>query len=459
VAKIAAADDETAKVTGRVALLPIQRWFLERDLRAAGHWNHVVSVGCDRPLRAEVLRAALDAVVLHHDALRARFERTDAGWIQHLVDDPAPVPIFFGDDHREAPFDLGRPPLLRARLDPGPDAGSTIGLEAHHLVVDAVSWGVILDDLDQALIAIEAGRPVKLPPRTTSLRAFGERLRALAGTERLADDLRVFEEQAAIDAPPIDHDGDGVTEGTKTLTVTLDEAATSELVRDAARIYTTRVDDALLAALVAATRGLRPGDALRVLLERHGRVDLDPDVDLSRTVGWFTSVHPLTIGDPSSERPRDTLRRVKEASRAVPRDGIGYGVLRHLVDDPAILRRVESWPEPELLLNYLGRLDPSGRGGLRMTAPLALTHDPADPSLAPLALDAGIAGGSLRMDWTFRPAIHREATIVALATGVRDALVDLVHDLRHARPGFTPADLDGGVSQSEIDDILEDFAE
>nr|AGS49395.1 long-chain-fatty-acid--CoA ligase [uncultured bacterium esnapd4]QEO74981.1 omn6 [uncultured bacterium] len=424
--------------TGDLPLLPIVHRFAERG-GPIGHFSqsHLVQVPADAT--EDQLRQALQAVVDHHDALRMRLDVTD-GWSAHI--DPPGVQV---DLLRVSGVDV-RDEAIAARRRLDPCAGVMVQavwfedqarllLVLHHLVVDAVSWQVLLPDLAEAWHAIKAGVRPALAPVTTSLRGWAK---ALTTQDRVAELPRWIETLAPEPLlGPRALAGDTRAESGK-VTVTLPKHLTDALLTAVPTTFGSAVDELLLAALAQAL-----GRSVLVDVERHGREEeLVPGTDLSRTVGWFTTVHPLRL-----EFAPDAVTqvaRVGEQVRAHPDHGIGFGVLRYLdADTRAVL---EPLARPQIALNYLGRFftaehtDWSVVSGVD-TGP---EHDPAMPLTHVLEINAGARhvgdGSELVATWTYATGVLDEPAVRALADAWLGALAELV-----AR------------AEQSIDDEIDDF--
>ncbi|MGW2715712.1 condensation domain-containing protein, partial [Streptomyces sp. NPDC001356] len=367
----------TGPVAGPADLTPIQHWFLDPRPAHPDFFNQSVVIETAGPVDEDALRRALTALWTHHDALRARFVPDggtscvpDGGRRQDVAAADSPVPdllqvhdaraeeLVTAAAHAGLRLDTG--PLFTARLFTA-DASrpARLLLIAHHLVVDGVSWRILLEDLETAYRQAASGQPVRLPARTTSAREWARRLRAHADV--FAAGRAYWEEAARACADPLPVDGDGgtTTAGTREVTVRLDRDRTDALLRRVPGVYRTRVDDVLLTALGRVLADWTGRDTVAVGLEGHGREDqLFEDVDLSRTVGWFTSLHPVALTVPAGDWGT-ALKSVKEQLRAVPDRGLGYGVLRHLARDATLT----GTPTPGVSFNYLGRFDWSAEGG------------------------------------------------------------------------------------------------
>ncbi|NYV78859.1 condensation domain-containing protein, partial [Streptomyces sp. UH6] len=328
-------------VSGEVPLTPIQQWFLTTPRAAHHHFNQSLLLELDGTPDPAALETALAALLHHHDALRMRFTRNADGWRQfnpppaerqdvlvhhHLTGLPPErvhAVMERAADALHAGFDLEHGPLLAAGLfTSGPGRPAFLLLVAHHLVVDAVSWRILQDDLESAYHQAVRGEPVDLGERTTSYRDWARGLAAHVAGGGLDHEVPHWEE--AVTAEPLPGPALPDPGASHMLTVELDEEDTEALLRSAPTAYRTRVNDVLLAALALALARWTGGKRVRLDLESHGREDLLDGVDLSRTVGWFTTVHPvaLSVDTPDDLGPgrdwRALVKSVRRQLRAVP---------------------------------------------------------------------------------------------------------------------------------------------
>ncbi|HET7461935.1 MAG TPA: non-ribosomal peptide synthase/polyketide synthase [Longimicrobium sp.] len=464
-------------VTGNAPLTPVQRWFFAQELAKPGHHTMPALLAPRARVDARTLSIALAALVRHHDALRLRFTLCEDGGWSAVHADEAEVPVetidltaFAGDAGAaelarrgggvQASLDLGAGPLLRAAIFEMADGTQRVLLAVHHLVADGVSWRVLLEDLEAAYAHAERGETVQLPEKTTSFREWGERLTAHAAGGGF-DRERVFWARAELTAlPPLPADLDGAnTEASADhVTVALDAAETRALLHDTPAAYRTQVNDVLLAALARAFAAWTGERRLRVDLESHGREELFPGVDLGRTVGWFTAIHPVVLDAGEPDSPGAALKAVKEALRAVPNRGIGHGALRwlggratdgkcatcKLADQCSSARGGFDAAPAEVAFNYLGQIG-GGDGSAARFAFAAespgATRDPGAPRPWAIAVDAVVENGALRAQWTYSRALHHPETIEALARRWAGELRALVaHCADPAAGGVTPSD-------------------
>lgn len=323
----------------------------------------------------------LDSLVRAHDLLRARLVR--APWSLHVPsivdissmvkrvevtgDLSAAISAHAAEAHDRIDPDNGRM-LSAVWFDTGPDQPGRLLLMIHHLVVDGVSWRILLPDLAAAWQDVRNGRKPFVPPADTSFRRWAKLLTSLAASRR--DELDLWTDVLSDADPlpllrPLDPAVD-VADTERALTLQLPTGPTSALVGAVPAAYGARIDDVLLAALALAVADWRSrhggsGDTVLVDLEGHGRQEqLSPDVDLSRTVGWFTTIYPVRLdtgGARLSSLAPDTAASVVGSVGAhlasLPDSGIGYGMLRHL--DPSTGPVLAGFAPPPIEFNYLGR--------------------------------------------------------------------------------------------------------
>ncbi|WP_034070047.1 non-ribosomal peptide synthase/polyketide synthase [Pseudomonas aeruginosa] len=460
-------------VTGVTPLLPIQQGFFAEEVAERHWWNQSVLLEAREPLDARHLEQALRGVLAHHDALRLSFTREAAGWTARhrgveegaaallrvaRVADLAALRALADEVQRS--LDLADGPLLRALLATFDDGSQRLLLVIHHLVVDGVSWRILFEDLQTAYRQLLAGQAVELPAKTSAFRDWAERLRAFAGDGGLDGELAYWQGQlqgTSSDLPCLDPLGDQSNRHARSVSCGLDAEATRQLLQEAPAAYRTQVNDLLLTALARVIcRWTGQVDAL-IQLEGHGREELFAEIDLTRTVGWFTSLFPLRLTP--AEGIAASIKGIKEQLRAVPNKGIGFGALRYL-GSAASQAALAGLPVPRITFNYLGQFDGSfamEEGALFVPAGERAGDDqsPDAPLANWLALNGRIYGGELRIDWSFSGERFEIASIQRLADAYRDELLALIAHCRVAEgQGLTPSDFPlARLDQARLDQL------
>ncbi|KAF2410814.1 non-ribosomal peptide synthase domain TIGR01720/amino acid adenylation domain-containing protein [Pseudomonas antarctica] len=460
---------EQGVLTGSSGLTPIQHWFFDTDIPNRQHWNQALLLKPLQLLDPHRLEQALLAILEHHDALRLSFTPRDAHWhAEHLavpqggvlmqaqVRDMQQCSALFTDTQRS--LDLEHGPLLRALLVDGPQGQQRLLIAIHHLVVDGVSWRVLLEDLQTVYRQLSDGQSVSLPAKTSALRDWAARLQAYANSESLREELTVWQDQLAGPAAalPVDRPNGALrNRDADTVSVRLDAEHTRQLLQQAPSAYRTQVNDLLLTALARVLCRWSGHDSALIQLEGHGRETLFDDIDLTRSVGWFTSAYPLRL-TPQAEQGA-SIKAIKEQLRGVPHKGLGYGVLRYLADD-GCQQTMAALPSADITFNYLGQFDQSF-GADALFHPLdesaGLAHDPQAPLPNALSVDSQVYGGELVLRWTFSRERHDQQTIRALADAYLAELHSLIaHCLNNDAGGLTPSDFPlAHLSQAQLDSL------
>jgi amino acid adenylation domain-containing protein/non-ribosomal peptide synthase protein (TIGR01720 family) len=431
-----------ATPAGSVDPTPIQRWFLDREVPDPHHFNQGVFLTSERPLEPARLRRAAAALAAGHDALRLRFRWREERWHAETAAPESAAPYAGVDlgalplerfrsaveaaaESVQASLDLARGPLFRLVHILGRSEGERLLLVAHHLVVDAVSWRLLLDDL-RASYAAPPTVPVAVPAGG-SWRRYAVSSAARAGSEEVRRQAGFWASEARRSRRRLPRDlagGRDTVASARSVTSALDEGETESLLQALPAAVRAHPDEIFLAALGLA---LRPwsGGGLLVDLERHGREAAFAGAEAARTVGWLTVLFPVLL-ELESDSPAAALRVAKEALRSVPGDGSGFGLLRYAPSgaDP----RIASLPSADVLFNYLGRLDrglrPIDDGGALRPAVEAggSPRSRRQPRSHRLEVEASVRQGRLQMRWTYGAMLHREATVETLARRFSDAL-------------------------------------
>ncbi|WP_312833053.1 non-ribosomal peptide synthetase [Pseudomonas lactis] len=436
-------------VQGETPLLPFQQLFFELDLPDRHHWNQSLLLTPRQPLQGHLLEAALQSVIQHHDVLRLRFSESADGW--RARHDAPPTALLWQEpvqsdaellalcERAQRSLDLQNGPLLRAVLAEMADGTQRLLLVMHHLVVDGVSWRIVLEDLQSLYLQH------KLPAKTSSFKHWAERLQAHARSEAAQPEKDFWLQQlqgAAPDVPCRDPHGARPGRLAQTVVSQLDAERTHQLLQQAPTAYRTQINDLLLTALARVICQWSGHASSLIQLEGHGREELFDDIDLTRTLGWFTSLFPVRL------TPADTLagsiKQIKEQLRAVPDKGLGFGALRYLGDD-ATRQAFSQLPVPRITFNYLGQIDGSFDQPDGLFTPASQSTGAEQSPDAPLGnwltVNGQVYGGQLQMGWTFSPLMFDAQEIEALSQAFSRELTALVeHCCTPGNSGMTASD-------------------
>jgi amino acid adenylation domain-containing protein/non-ribosomal peptide synthase protein (TIGR01720 family) len=465
---------EQGPVTGAVPLTPIQRWFFAQNFARPHYWNQALLLNVKPGVTPAMLQQVVAYLYSYHDALRLRFTPGTEGWQQSIAGLDAPLPWTVidlsaggGSDELlqtitaqlQASLALETDPLCRvALLHVGGQTPDSLFIAAHHLIVDGVSWRILLNDLQTLCSQLLAGQSLQLPAKTASFKTWAETLAANANTALSELDYWIAPARVLAAPLPVDmpYNIQANTEASaQTLRLALTTNETTALLREVPPVYNTRINDVLLAALAQAIAGWSGSTEALVDLESHGRDDVFGGGDPTRTVGWFTSVFPTWLEAGRLSEPGTVLKSIKEQLRQVPNHGIGYGLLRYGLGVEAL----QALPEAQVVFNYLGQLD--------QTLPPSALFSPANQSIGPsrhpgnhrshlLEISAAVTNGQMQWSFTYSKNIHYPETIQHLGNACIDALHTIIAHCRTTTVrGHTPSDFPlVQLSEQDLNEII-----
>ena len=457
---------EQGIVTGEVPLTPIQHWFFQQNLPEAHHWNQSVLLEVSPEINLTLLEETLSHLLQHHDGLRLRFVENEGKWQQFLEEPKEQIPfvrIAVADDSEfedlatqiQASLNLSQELIKVALFEFSGNQPNRLLIAIHHLVVDGISWRVLLADFQTVYQQLSQGSEIKLPAKTTSFKQWSEKLGDYAKSEELKSELNYWIKELS---QPVAHlqkdypEGDNTVALSKTVSVTLTQEETQALLQEVPAAYQTQINDVLLTALVLAWQQQTGNSSLMVDLESHGREDIFSDVNLSRTTGWFTSIFPVGLNLQADVEVGNALKIVKEKLRAIPNGGIGYGLLRYLGDEETV-SQLQELPKSDIRFNYLGQFD----GNLQPSS----LFKPASESRGigrslkgtrfyPLDIGGSVSGGKLQLNWTYSSAIHHQNTIANLAECYVEKLRKIIQHCQSIETtDYTPSDVSNAISDYE----------
>ena len=437
-----AAEQRFERSVGPVELTPIQRWFLETH-EMPQHVHQAVTVGLDPGVAPSDVEQALQSLVHHHDALRQTFHIGERGWSSDIAEAGGHIDfrVFEVDDgagvdaaHAQLrmPFDLGVSPLLRAGFVTD-GATSKLVLVANHLVVDAVSWLHLVDDLDY-LLASDGD----LPAITSSI---GDWITSLSEMSSNID-IDAWAGIAAADVP-----GVGAGTGPRTTVRRVLPPDTTSSILEHASEWRFGVDELIAAGAAISIADLAGSSVLRLFVETHGRESDDPSVDVTRTVGWFTALAPHVV-DVTGRSGVELAEAVRDQLRFRSDDARDYGVARYLHPDASVRMSMEIDHADHVVLNHLGR--PVGAHAARsahLAGPIELVRPEDMPGVFGMEVASFIDNDRLVIEWT-APMSDLDR-ITRAADHMAQSIESIVAELSGASEGpgdaAPPIDLDAGT--------------
>jgi len=449
----------------RTPLAPIQQWFFDVGHAELNHWNQAFLFHVGAAVTIARLRDALSALADLHPVFASRFANVPGeGWRETSGTAAWPVEEFdlsastqpsvaLRDeaDRVQASLDISHGPLARATVFTGhPDGRCRLLLAIHHLIIDGVSWRILLEDLDRLL----AGDiPTKPAASFASWRSALARYATTEAPRQLGYWLGVGAAASALPLDGGDADDPGCVADADRVAFTLDVVTTGHLLTRAGAAYRTQINDLMLAALALAVRASTGLSDVLVDLEGHGREECVGALDISRTVGWFTSMFPVHLRLPHDRDIGAAIKSVKEILRDVPDKGVGYGALRFLADDPRAATPAAR-SRARIGFNYLGRFDAlRGRFVTLSEEHAGTAVSPRNRLIHPIEISAYVADGALKVTIEFSRRCCTQTTAQHLADAFATALDDIVAHCLTGPGGLTPSDcpLAPDVSQATLD--------
>ncbi|MGG3284410.1 amino acid adenylation domain-containing protein [Paenibacillus solani] len=462
---------------GEVLLTPIQKWFLERNMHEPHYWNQAMMVHRPEGWEPDAVHQVFETLVRHHDALRMVFPKKQQG-TRTQMNKPAEGEHFtvqvldlksFSNlssiveeeaNKLQQSLNLDTGPLVRAAIFQTRQ-GDYLFIVVHHLVIDGVSWRILIEDLDTAYRQVLRGDKPVLPDKTHSYQAWSQQLQQYASSKSLLNQIPYWTaiEKANVPALPQDLAGNApyYLKDYAQFEIKLSKEHTVELLTEAHRAYHTEVNHLLLTALVLTVQEWTRESRVLIELEGHGRENMmDDGLNISRTIGWFTSIYPVLFEFHTSDDLALAIKSVKETMRGIPDKGIGYSILKYLT--PAEYKPADMFrQQPQISFNYLGTFDQEGAQGFGSSElPVGDSFSPLSPASHDLVINAVVIRNELQISMEYNMRTYRTDTVRQLAERYRTHLLAVIsHCIGKQDVELTPSDYSANkLSIEELDDIF-----
>jgi non-ribosomal peptide synthase protein (TIGR01720 family) len=451
-------------IVGDVPFTPIQHWFFNSNLIEPNHFNQTTLLLTRVNLDLSLLNQTFSLLISHHDALRLRYTLDNHNhWKQKSLaseDTPTCIQIDLSssqdlsfDIERESSLaqqslDIKNGPVIKAILfNCGPSRPQRLLIVIHHLMVDGVSWRILTEDLERLYSQLAKGETPILLPKTHSYQQWANALNEYSTSQTLQKEIPYWQKiENCTEALPIDFNhGPPSATVVRTVGVSLTKDETTLLLQRVPKAYRTQINDILLTALVLAIGDWTEKYTLTLTLEGHGREDIIKDIDLSRTVGWFTSIFPVHLNIDNPHDLAEAIKTVKETLREIPHKGIGYGVLSHLTQETSLSSSTDShFSHPTLNFNYLGQWDNTTSQEELFTfaqeSPGQAVSDKNNLSHL-LNINSEVKGNVLHLFWTYSSNHYTQETIEKISHFFITRLKQLIqHCCQDNNFGYTPSD-------------------
>lgn len=434
-------------VTGETFLTPIQKWFFEKDFSDRSHWNQSIMLQAKGRFSEDIVRKVFAKIVEHHDILRSIFLQKEETFYQFIRPlSGLPFPLFFcmetfdlisQNNYRECietevnkaqcSMNLEQGPLIQLRLFKTKE-GDHLFIVIHHLVVDGVSWRIILEDFQIGYHQLMNGEEIRFQGKTTSYQQWAREIYRYAGGDRFLLDQEYWKSLESIDVEPLPKDYEVIEKNyqdTVQLKAVLEEDATKIILTRAQKALTMEINDILLTAFGNCVSQWTGQQNVAIYLEGHGREDTFEEVNITRTVGWFTSIFPVVLNFHHADL-KALLQTTKRVLNQVPQKGLTYGIIKYIA--PSSYRMHYSKLKPEILFNYLGQFDQTMNTDLFSKSILAtgIDHGPENIKEELLEVECIVMDGKLNLMINYNRLMYKEETIKGLLSNFLSNLKQIV---------------------------------
>ncbi|MGG1245361.1 amino acid adenylation domain-containing protein [Bacillus cabrialesii] len=437
-------------VEGEITWTPVQQWFFSQSLEI-NHFNQSVMLYRTERFDEIALRKVLKSLVTHHDALRIVCKYEDGHPVQlnrgiDLPDEELYALELFDvkgnltEAHNriketasqmQKHICLETGPLLHAGLF-RTDNGDHLFLTIHHLVIDAVSWRILFEDFSTAYKQAVTGESIQLPQKTDSYLTYSQRIADYSKSRQMQREAAYWDERENCHIEPIPKDNDAAPntfKETEVIDFELSRDDTELLLTAAHKAYSTEMNDILLTALGLALQQWTGSDQFKISMEGHGRESYLEDIDISRTVGWFTSIYPVWLNMSDSdhknndERLSHLIKQTKDMLHRIPHKGAGYGVLKYISK-----RWGSEKNSPEISFNYLGQFDQDIQSKAFEVSDIKPENEISPNWERPYALDisGAVSSGCLNMHIIYNRLQFEEKTIQTFAGHFKQTLENII---------------------------------
>lgn len=461
---------DQGEITGAADLTPIQHSFFRWNMEEPSYFNQSVMLETQDRFDQKILIDTVTALLGHHDILRAVFQQEQIIFRSSNEDglftfetfdciqlERENIEIFIQQkcSQLQAELNIFSGPLVKTALFTAPDRDYLM-ICIHHLVIDGISWRILIEDFINGYQKYRAGDKIVFPDKTASYLLWSEALKEFGKSELLQNEIgywsKVNEEvnQYHLNLLP---ENDKSQPGYGTVVFELDEAVTQDLLYQAGKAYHTEINDILLAALGTAIKMWTGQKKIALHLEGHGREEIHKVIDITRTVGWFTSIFPIVLE--GSDHKEETIIKTKEMLRHIPNRGMGYGVIKSNLD--------YGWTESktEICFNYLGQwTEETPKGTTIGISKMQCGNDIAVSNKLnnPISITGEVGNGRLLISILYDRKEFKKEIIDQFAECYKSTLIDLIEFCVARKDSIkTASDYGSDLTEDVMSELLDLF--
>jgi amino acid adenylation domain-containing protein/non-ribosomal peptide synthase protein (TIGR01720 family) len=465
-------EQDNSLIEGEIQLTPIQQWFFSKDMNNKNHFNQSVLLSCRREFNYDYVKRVFEKLVEHHDALRTVFSKNDNGYVQinkGLREDVFSISTYSGsegEDTAAAISELSNRYQKELNIEKGNLVKLVINnlkeksyllIIIHHLVIDEVSWHILLEDFTLGYEQLINNQPITFQSKTNSYKSWSEQLFKFAKEGGFNSQHKYWNETIK-NIENYNLGGKHISEypykSNKDINIRLSVEETSNLINNANGAYNTQVQDLLLTALAVTVKNLKNEKYIVFDLESHGRESIYENTDITRTIGWFTSIYPVAVPVHNANDLKEIIIRVKEALREVPQNGIGYGAYRYILKDEKF-----NQGRPKICFNYLGVINETKEDKLFSISSIKRGNEIGMDYVSDYYLEINCQGinNQLELIVSCSELEFNQTAAEEIAKNYKNNLLKIIdHCIKKEETELTPSDL----SSKEIDfDLMEEIFE
>ncbi|MBD5797972.1 hypothetical protein BHU24_24510 [Bacillus pseudomycoides] len=465
---------EQGEITGKIMLTPIQHWFFEQKMVDTHHFNQAFMLVQEQGFDESVLYKVMEKLVEHHDVLRTVFCQNKHGyeaWNRGIVEGKLyslevidlreevnlAQKIEAKADQIQRSINLNEGPLMRLGLFRCAE-GDQLLIVIHHLVIDTVSWRILFEDIKTSYDQVVNGQEIKFPQKTDSFKLWAEKLAIYANSQEMGKEREYWKriEQQETEVLPKDSDAKHMLiKDSENIIIQWTEQETEQLLKQTHRAYNTEINDLLLTVLGKAVHSWTGMEKIIVNLEGHGREQIIPEIDITRTVGWFTSQYPVVLHIETGKGLSTHIKTIKEELHQIPNKGIGYGILKYLSE---LQEDHTLGSQPEISFNYLGQFDQDLQNSAMQVSSYSTGTTVSGRQLRTYVLDINgiITDGKLLFSINYSNKQYRKETMEQFAELIRISLQEVIeHCINKDRTELTPSDISlKGLTIEELENLM-----
>ncbi len=457
---------EQEMIVGEVPLTPIQYWFINQNLEEKHHYNQSVILTVPSGINEIKIRKVITALVKHHDQLRARFIFSQNSARQIISGDIninlKTIDLFryeinehkgiveYESNNAQSGISLENSPLNFVLFQNYNRTENLLLIIIHHLVIDGVSWRILLEDMRNAIRQLNDNKDIILPLKTVAYKRWAEELIALADSEEIKNELKYWQSLQPAALIFDERSKDNYEAFTEKFTINFPAEMTLNLLRNSQKYYGAEINEILLTAFTSAFIKWSGKEFLFLNLEGHGREKTVNDINLTRTVGWFTSIYPVNLKVDLGVSSSDKINAVKKQLSNIPAKGMNFGILKFLCGDKAVKEAINNIPQPEIIFNYLGRFSSGGSNSVLQISKGNERNDKQN-RLHLIEVDGGVNNNELRFDFTYSYKLIKAESIKSFADEFLSQLIKLVDDIELENKNVNEQEFN--FSESDLQEI------